>query len=254
VPDSWPLAREAIHRPARSRPRTKVRCRTASSCKWIQLVPASGCPRLALSQHVVNELRAKRFDVIAVWRSRPSYLANSLSPGPRPKWCGCGPEGHHAHVAGAPDQLSLGDRRRRSRTCASRRLTGWKIDIKKCPGITDQVAGGLPKRPPGTDRPAEGRRKGIQAEAEARLEAETGASVPREDLPACAKLYPLPEDEFEAGGRREDAQGEFVSRRAGRGPLCRLLMRPGKRSRLAKRWRGPRLLQAEAAISQDGLR
>jgi N utilization substance protein A len=103
------------------------------------------------------------------------------------------PEGHHAHVLVPPDQLSLAIGREGQNVRLAARLTGWKIDIKNAVEYDQEnedaaVAVQIAQRR---------EEEALQAEAEARLAAEQ-ATRAAEDA-RLRELYPLPEDEEEAG-------------------------------------------------------
>ena len=103
------------------------------------------------------------------------------------------PEGQHAHVLVAPDQLSLAIGREGQNVRLAARLTGWKIDVKNSHEY-DQEAEDAAVSELIIQREDEEK---LQREAELRLEAEQ-AERAAEDA-RLRELYPLPEDDDEYG-------------------------------------------------------
>ena len=173
-------------------PRTKVAVDSIER----EVDPVGACigARGSRIQQVVNELRGEKIDVVR-WSSDPGqYIANSLSPARVALARLVDPEGQHAHVLVPPDQLSLAIGREGQNVRLAARLTGWKIDIKNSEEY-DQVSEDAK-----VSELIEIRREEeqLQAEAEARLQAEQAARA--EEDARLRELYPLEEDELEAQG------------------------------------------------------
>jgi len=146
VRDPWAVGpRKPIHRPARSDPRTKGGCPTASSVKWIQLVLVHRCPAgFAYPVMVVKRtFAAKKIGRDTAVCSIQASTCQLTSP-PASKWLRLvdSPKPTTRNVLVPPDATQPGDRLRRSETCAfAARLNRLGKSTSKMPGIRP----GLPR-------------------------------------------------------------------------------------------------------------
>ena len=183
------VSREANPPSSAVGPRTKVAVDSVEQ----EVDPVGACigARGARIQQVVNELRGEKIDVIKWSSNQIQYILNSLSPAKVAQVRLVDPEGQHAHVLVAPDQLSLAIGREGQNVRLAARLTGWKIDVKNSHEY-DQEAEDAAVSELIAQREDE---ENLQREAELRLEAEQ-ADRAAEDA-RLRELYPLPEDDDE---------------------------------------------------------
>lgn len=80
-------------------------------------------------QHVVQELRGERIDIIPWSQDQTKYVCNALAPAKISRVF-IDEENRHMEIVVADDQLSLAIGKRGQNVRLASRLTGWKLDIK----------------------------------------------------------------------------------------------------------------------------